>query len=178
MPAINSMITVPVDNFNTFSQKFYDSVLLRLQLHRLQCTCGHSGCLGRHGRYTRSVITEDGKVSLRILRLRCSDCGKTHAILPASIVPYCQVMLTDQHQVVCAFEAGGNRNVVCQGLGTDENNVKSIIRRYRHFWRQRLLSESIGLAPLQALICDCFSFYQMQFMQIRTTVNKLFLIPT
>ena len=50
--------------------------------------CNH--CLHCHGTYTRYVLIERVKIPLNIRRVRCPICGKTHAILPAWIVPYVQ----------------------------------------------------------------------------------------
>ncbi|MBQ6148451.1 MAG: hypothetical protein IJI83_02780 [Oscillospiraceae bacterium] len=55
----------------------------------------------------------------------------------------------------------------------DENNIKSVIRRYVKFWRERLLAERISLYSLPDLTSACFSHYSKQFMQIRNTYNKL-----
>lgn len=105
----------------------------------------------------------------------CSECGRTHAILPASIVPYDQIGLDDQRIIVVAYEAGTNRNRVCTPEGAiDENDVKAVIRRYRRRWRQMLLSESIRLSERIRLVRECFAHYSMQFMQIRQTPNTLF----
>lgn len=85
----------------------------------------------------------------------------------------------DQHTVVCAYEDGSDRNAVCeQNPSIDENNVKAIIRRYIHFWHQRLLSESILLREIPSLIRNCFSFYSMQFMQIRRTAAWFLALTT
>ena len=172
------MITLPVTDFNNFSQEFYDSIVNALDLHRLQCSCNHSGCLTIHGEYPRSVITDEGKVELRILRVFCHECGKTHALLLSSLVPYSQIPLEDQHSIVQAYESKSDPNDICSAFGLDENNVKSVILRYRRFWQQRLVSEGIFLDPLLDLIGGCFALYGMQFMQIRKTANKLFSHPT
>lgn len=172
------MITLKVTDFNNFSQEFYDSVVNALDLQLLECSCRHTGCLTIHGYYRRSVITDDGKVELRILRVLCSECGRTHALLLISFVPYSQIPMKDHHGVVQAYENGGDPDDCCSCDGLDENNVKSIILRYRRFWRQRLLSERIALDPICELIGSCFALYGMQFMQIRRTVNKLFSPPT
>lgn len=172
------MITLDVPDFNNFSQEFYDSVINALDLHQLECSCKRRGCLSIHGYYQRSVITDEGKVELRILRVRCSECGKTHALLLLSLVPYSQVTLEDQRAIVQEYEKGIPPNDICSADGLDENNVKAIILRYRRFWKQRILSEDISLDPIRKLIAGCFAVYRMQFMQIRRTSNKLFLIPT
>ena len=173
------MILISVKDYNQFSQDYYDSVINSLQFHQLKCSCGHSACLTIHAYYTRSVFLPDGVRPLRICRVRCSECGRTHALLLSSIVPYDRISLLDQHTVVCAYEDGSDRNAVCdQNPSVDENNVKSIIRRYTRFWLQRLLSESIPFRKIPSLIRSCFSFYSMQFMQIRRTAAILFSTTT
>jgi hypothetical protein len=173
------MILISVSDYNQFSQDFYDSLIAGLQFHRLTCSCGHSACLSVHAYYTRGILLPDGLHHLRVCRVRCSECGRTHAILPSSLVPYDRISLPDQYTVVCAYEDGSDRNAVCeQNPSIDENNVKSIIRRYTRFWRERLLSESVRLTEISSLVCSCFSFYSMQFMQIRRTPARLFSFTT
>ena len=174
-----TMILISVSNYNQFSQDYYDSIIDRLQFHRLSCTCGRSACLSVHAYYERGVFQPDGTVSLRICRVRCSECGRTHAILPSSIVPYDRIPLSDQHRIICAYEDVSDRNAVCEdNPSVDENNVKAVIRRYLLFWLQRLLSEAILLTEFRSLIHDCFSFYSLQFMQIRRTPCLLFTTTT
>ena len=173
------MLTVPVKDFNTFTQEFYNSVIENLELHRLECSCGHSGCLSFHARYDRSVITPSGKKVLTIWRVICSECGCTHALLLSSMVSYSQIPAKVQQEIAIAYEEGSDRNELCSSdSGIDENNIKSVIRRYVRFWRERLLAERIGLASLTDLISACFSHYSKQFMQIRNTCNKLVLSST
>lgn len=173
------MILISVKDYNRFSQDYYDSVINSLQFHQLKCSCGHSACLTIHAYYTRSVFLPDGARPLRICRVRCSECGRTHALLLSSLVPYDRISLLYQHTVVCAYEDGSDRNAVCdRNPSIDENNVKAIIRRYTHFWRQRLLAESILLSEIPSLIHNCFSFYSMQFMQIRRTAAWFFALTT
>lgn len=173
------MLTVPVQDFNTFTQEFYNSVISSLQLHRLECSCGHSGCLSVHGYYTRSVITPAGKITLTICRVKCSECGHTHALLLSSMVPYALIPAKVQQEIVTAYEDGSDRNRFCSsGGGIDENNVKSVIRRYVRSWRERLRAAGIGLESLAELIAVCFSHYSRQFMQIRSTFNNLIASPT
>lgn len=174
-----TMILISVSDYNQFSQDYYDSVINNLPLHRLTCTCGHSACLSIHAYYKRGIFLPDGTQFLRICRVRCSECGRTHALLLTSIVPYDRISLVDQHAIVCAYEAGSDRNAVCESNPSiDENNVKSVIRRYVLFWLQRLLAEAISLLKIRTLIRDCISFYSMQFMQIHKTAAKLFSLTT
>lgn len=174
------MITVTVKECNTISQDFYDSVVNSLQFHQLSCTCGHSGCLTIHAYYSRKVKLPDGSIiRLRIIRVKCSECGRTHAILLSSIVPYSQISLSIHLTITRAFENSADPFAACTDSGSvDENHVKRIIRTYRHHWQQRLLSARIRLSYIEDLVRGCFSFYSAQFMQIRRTPNTLFVIPT
>lgn len=168
------MITISVSDYNQFSQDYYDSVINSLQLHRLKCSCGHCACLSIHAYYCRSVFLPDSILSLRVCRVRCSECGRTHALLLSSIVPYCRISLSRQVVVVQAFEDCSSPGSLCDDDMFDENNVKSVILRYRRFWRERLRSERIPLLPLPDLILACFAIYSMQFMQIHRGINILF----
>lgn len=172
------MITVIVQDYNQFSQDFYDSIVNSLQLHRLTCSCGRSGCLVIHGYYKRQVHSADGSFTLRIQRLRCSECSRTHAILLSSIVPYQQLSLEDQRLIVQAFEEHSDPLAVCTPQGSiDENNVKSVILRYRRHWQERLRAEKIPLNPVTDLVMRCFARYFSQFLQIRRSKN-LFCLNT
>ena len=170
-----TMITISAKDYNHFSQDAYDSLIAFLQIHRVRCSCGHAGCLKIHSYYVRGVLLPDGSLPLWILRVICSVCGHTHAILPASLVPYDRIPLADQHRIILAYDDGSDPFAVCEdNLQIDENNVKSVIRRYVRFWLQRLLSEELSLTSLAELIRGCFAHYSMQFMQIRRTTNRLF----
>ena len=96
------MITLSGLNCNPNTENIqdkYDAFIRSLQLHQLTCSCGHSACLFIHAYYTRSLKVLDRSVDLRICRVRCSACGKTHALMPAFIVPYSQMALPDQVEI-------------------------------------------------------------------------------
>lgn len=65
---------------NPLNQKDHDDILSSIQFHQLTCTCGHSACLSVHGYYLRGLKTPDGIIRLRICRLRCHECRRTHAL--------------------------------------------------------------------------------------------------
>ena len=56
--------------------------------------CGAEGCFTRHASYDRHlVVWEEGELQdqcMQILRLRCTSCGTTHAILPWDAIPFWQ----------------------------------------------------------------------------------------
>ena len=173
------MITVSVDFCNPISQKIYDDVINSLQFHRLSCPCGHSGCLTIHGYYDRTVKSGDCDLRLHVCRVICSECGHTHALMLSSIVPYSQVSLTDQVDIIEHALSDGDLSTVMNATPSiDESCVRSVIRRFRRHWEQRLLSENILLSLSSDFIRCCFSTFYRQFMQIKCTTNILFPVPT
>ena len=173
------MITVSVDFCNPISQKIYDDVINSLQFHRLTCPCGHSGCLTIHGYYDRTVKSGDSDLRLHVCRLICRECGHTHALLLSSIVPYSQISLPDQVNILEHALSDGDFSAVMDATPSiDESCVRSVIRRFRRHWEQRLLSENIRLSLSTLFIRCCFSAFHRQFMQIKSTTNILFLTPT
>ena len=174
-----TIITIFVTDCNPISQSFYDSVLYNLPFHQLACSCGHAACLSIHGYYRRTVKLPSGPLRLRVCRVKCSECGATHAILLSSIVPYSQIPLSDQQRICNDYEEGRCVSSTCaDNPSIDENNVKSVLRNYTRCWREKLCSLRIPLSPINALIRSCFSDYSSQFMQIHRRVNKLFPYPT
>lgn len=173
------MITILVKDCNHISQNIYDSFVNALQLHQLTCSCGRSACLSIHGYYRRHIQDEHSSSILRILRLRCSECGATHAVLLSSIVPYSQISLSVQVNIAEKYDSHSDTVSVCESNpDIDENNVKSIIRSYRRRWREKIRSGSVSFIPAVLLVRKCFAFFSMQFMQIRGTKNLLFAAPT
>lgn len=173
------MITITVEDCNYISKELYESTINNLQLHQLKCSCGHCGCLTIHGYYYRSAKNPEGTIRLRIQRVKCSECGATHSIHLALIVPYSQIPLVDQQKIIQAYEQGEDpRDVVPEGSDIDENNIKSVLRSWRRHWKERLRSESISLTSVLELVSQCFSLYSAQFMQIHRTFNTLYVKTT
>lgn len=173
------MITLSVEIRNPLNQKNYDDILSSIQFHQLTCTCGHSACLSVHGYYLRGLKTPDGIIRLRICRLRCHECRRTHALLPSLIVPYSQVSAPDQADIIHFFpDKHALRSLLDRIPCIDENNVKYIMRSYLRRWKQRLLSCGIPICPLKELVSRCFSAYCRQFMQVKRTPNILFPMTT
>ena len=173
MDTYKLMITVFIKIINHFSQKIYNDILDSLQFHQLKCPCGCSGMLIRHGSYNRTLKFQGESLQLSILRLKCKSCGHTHAILPSAVVPYSQIPLKDQQDILAASAQGESTEpVMNRNPLIDENNVKSLLRQYRKHWKERL--SSIGVTLSQELVTPCFSHFSRQFMQMKKTPNLLF----
>lgn len=90
-------------NFKEKMQKIQIQFKERIQIYlntvnfgHLECPHCHSHDLIRWGSYERNVIffsyvgnSLESKI-LKIHRVRCKSCGKTHALLPFGIIPYKQ----------------------------------------------------------------------------------------
>ena len=95
-----STITVFIQKFNSFSKENYNFLIDSLAINTLKSpSCALSGCFCVHGYYYRWLKISGIKIKLRIIRVICSECGHTHAILPFVIVLYSQVQYNDQKAV-------------------------------------------------------------------------------
>lgn len=172
------MITLKTKIFNYPSQKNYDYFLSHLNLYKLKCSCDARGQCKKHAYYTRRIKTPFGKVRLCILRVICTSCGKTHAILLDSIVPYSQVVLKDHIDIITAMEEKKNRNHIMERCPEiEESNITYILNTYRRHWRERIQSISPQIMKLlkeiNVLIISSFYRFQLNFMQIHYTYNSL-----
>ena len=171
------MITLIDGKINSISQKSYDNFINSLEPHQLQCCCGHHGCLIHHGRYYRSIKSNGCSIRLKICRVICKVCKHTHALLPSSIVPYSQIPVEKQAEIIDCTEHGSDINTVLDAC-IDENNARSVLRTYRKYWQERLRFARISIHPLTDLVHQCFRVFACQFMQIKSTPNQLFVKPT
>jgi len=173
------MITLFVEENNPITPTFYNSFITSLQFHQLRCPCDHAGGLSVHGYYHRLVKAPEGKLSFRICRVICEFCGKTHALLLSSMVPYSQLSLKDHLEIISACETDApTASLLKDNDSIDESTIRHVIHSYHRHWKQRLISHSISTHPVSALIRQCFQTYFRQFMQIKRTTNYLFLDTT
>ena len=171
------MITVLFLSDKSFSDNLYYTFLQSLNLFAIECTCHKKGCLIFYGWYKRKVKLPSKLLTLSIQRVRCRECGRTHALIPSVLVPYSQITLKDQQDILILAESGlPPAEVLERNPRVDENNAKHIIRQYNKHWKERLLS--ISLSVRDSLTIPCLSAFSRQFMQIHKTPNILFPTPT
>ena len=174
-----AMITLLVEENNPLTPNFYNNLISNLQFHQLTCPCGCSGCLSVHGYYNRSIKLPTGKVTFRICRVICEHCGHTHALLLSSMVPYSQFSTTDHVSIINNYNNNTSQHSLMNSNPCiDENCYRYIIRCYRKYWHEKLVSERIPLTSFSHLIKSCFAYFSRQFMQIKNTPNILFLNTT
>ena len=175
------MILTTAIDFKADYQISYNNSISELQIHQISCPCCHHHNLCWHGCYKRKVFTNSNggdKVTLKVSRLKCQFCKATHALLPQNLVPYQQIPLAIQVDVIAQSATHSTEEILSSNICLDECNVKSIIARFRLHWVERLRCESLDLSPIPMLIQSCISIYRKQFMQIRGIPLSTFLIPT
>lgn len=168
------MITINYDKINTLTQNNYEIFLQSINLPTITCSCGHCGCLTKHAYYTRSLKIFGGiKITLSILRVKCSVCGKTHAILPSGIVPYSQVSLHDHITIINNnLKNKSQTHVMNNNPLIDENTIAYILHNFRKHWQQRLCTFKIDISiSSNHLVKQCFKHFSRQFMQIKCITN-------
>ena len=127
----------------------------------------------RHGYYSRRLKTSHGTIVLRILRVKCKECGRTHAILPELVVPYSQIP-ADLQQIMLLYPLGSRELETLMQSNCDitESNVLAVRSRYRRNWKERLLSMGMTLqVDIADLIQRSFFVFHRQFMQIHRGIN-------
>lgn len=167
------MITRIFRNFKRITQEIYGKVTAALPIYMLRCSCGHAGCLVRHGYYSRRLKTLGETIILRILRVKCKECGRTHAILPEVVVPYSQIP-ADLQQYMLLYPLGSPEleELMQSNCDITESNILAVRSRYRRNWKERLLTMGMRVqTDIVDLIKGSFSVFHRQFMQIRGGIN-------
>ena len=164
-------------NFNikikSLTQKNYNEFVKNINLNKLTCSCGMSGQLIKHAYYDRHIKMPEGVVTLTILRVKCTCCGKTHAVFPENIVPYSQILLTDHIAIINAYNSGSSfEPIMMVNEFIDESNISYIIKQYLRYWKERIRSFTISLDL--SISKQCLKLFKQQFMQIKCIRNILF----
>lgn len=94
------MIIVNLKKINTNFKKILEIYSQTTNFQNLECPNCYSHNIILWGLYERNVIyfNDESKKNinsscLKIQRVRCKGCGKTHALLPNGIIPYKQISM-------------------------------------------------------------------------------------
>jgi hypothetical protein len=87
-----------------FKEKIQDFIYPNEQiLYKMICPkCNCQGQFYRHGFYVRFLFVlcvianlfKSEKIKISVLRVKCKNCGKTHAILDCEVIPYCRYSIS------------------------------------------------------------------------------------
>lgn len=159
------MIPIIYNNFNTLSQIEYNIIIKKQNIHTCCCpNCGHQG-LHRHAHYHRKIITNHSKITIRILRVICPECHKTHALIPISIIPYRLYPLRDIVDVIRCFK---DKNDYFSLEYFNPNIDTCYIRYLTNLFHHSLFFHSIDLSlSLFDLCMYCIKHFKRNFMQTK-----------
>ena len=165
------MITLKVDKLNReISQKLYDEIIASVDIHLLECTCKRHNMVV-HGYYTRK--TNNGNIELVILRVRCKDCGKTHAVLISFIVPYQSIEMSVQIKIIANSDI---EKIMYCNPSIDELDIYRVKERFR--LRYKSFMKSLNLTFEDDLVFLSFKYFKSNFMQIHKGVYNLYTVST
>ena len=147
-------------------QKLYDDFISSIDIYNIECGYCHDHCMVVHGYYYRSVKLPSGKLSIRILRVRCKHCNHTHAIFTSDFVPYSQILLTDVLKIITASSPAHYKKIMEDNCFIDESDIYRTKKIYLRFWEDKISSIDISLNDT-ALSEICIRTFHLQFMQIK-----------
>ena len=80
-------------NFYINCKDYEEEILINYSFHNYKCPkCGNKHSWNRHGSYERNIVLINDNTfidsKMNILRLKCTSCKSTHAVLPGDVIPY------------------------------------------------------------------------------------------
>ena len=93
IPVFYCLCNIFGPNFTNGLTQYYEFIA-EMDRFQIECNyCHRRGCCIRHAYYQRNYLLKPealDPVPISILRMKCKECGTTHAILPEEIVAYAQ----------------------------------------------------------------------------------------
>ena len=126
-----------------------------------------------HGYYTRKLKTNNGNIELVILRVRCKDCGKTHAVLISFIVPYQSIEMSVQIKIIANSYI---EKIMYCNPSIDELDIFRVKERFRSKYKAWM--RSLNLTLEDDLVLESFRYFRSNFMQTHRGVYNLNVIST
>lgn len=159
------MIIILWHKVKDVSQESYDQTLERLNRQTIQCSeCKQIG-LNINGYYYHSFKQScyPYKIKILVTQLICPCCGKTHAILLCTMVPWSQISLQDTIRIVETKNSEETRQLLNDHDGLNEEDIKRTKRIFRKQWKERLAGYRIEID--KDLTMNCICCHKRQFMQ-------------
>ena len=127
---------------------------------KFTCPFCSSSDMIKHSTYNRKFFHPENYdvITIKIQRLKCKHCGRTHAILIHFLVPYKRKTIYEIKQIINDHEEGN-------GVLVTEY---SIVKTYKK-WKQRLISINCLISSIWkkyvAFLMECADVFKMCFMQ-------------
>lgn len=130
----NMIIINLTHKINTLNQKNYNNIIFSLDFSSIECPACSSHEWQTHAYYLR-YCDFFSRLKLRVLRIRCKNCGKTHVILVQPLIPFSSLHYDDIISVL--FD---NRTVDSSLFYFLYNKYSSLERNYDCYCRVNLKS--------------------------------------
>ena len=148
------------------AQKVYTNEIWKLNFNTITCNkCKTKGNFEIKGYYYRKIIIDNYSPKIRITRIKCQNCNRTHAILFLDFIPYCQLStLNSNHLILQNFiddlcdsqliERLKNRiNKFEQrlkdiGISVFTSTIEEVTRSYNQYRRETYLQIHKGIVIL------------------------------
>lgn len=135
--------------------RFSNAVLAQIRL--FVCPkCGHGNSLRIHGYYKRWVEIMGEKHRVRITRLSCEHCRKTHAVFGSDIIPYSRFLSTECHRA--AADPFGFTDPILRFLGKARRKLRALYAA---------LGIAIGETPPEEASARLVRSHRIAFLQIK-----------
>jgi hypothetical protein len=151
---------VIVQHFAGSVKAYIEAFAVRGSLFPLPDCCPHPDCqasssLIRWGSYARSAVTKEAEYRIRVQRVRCKRCGRTHSLLPDFLHPHRHFALDWLRRVVSLYLLVGLgwRRLLrrVQGQGPARSTVREWVASFAygagHLLFDRLLRHLLTLEP-------------------------------
>lgn len=182
------MIILYSKKSNTNFKKILQNYLNIVNFGLLECPNCHSNDIIKWGFYERGILffsnTEQSNVEydyLKVQRVRCKSCGKTHALLPIGIIPYKQLSFEIVISVIAEIASTNIEKAFPIFNFISEYTIKKlwIDFKKKHFPLLTTLTKTRNVLNAISLIkenintqLDYIYNYKRVFMQIKlTSVN-------
>ena len=177
------MIILSSKKSNTFFKEIIQNYLNTVNFGPLECPNCHSHDICRWGFYNRNVIffSDESKTNfesdiIKIQRVRCKSCGKTHALLPIGIIPYKQLTTEIIIEIILSISSTSIEITFSKFNFISESTIKKIWLDFKkkHFSLLSILTKTRNILDSIYLIKDnihtqvsYIHHYNRTFMQIK-----------
>lgn len=115
-------------NVNTYCENFLEIVK---KIERVCPLC--RGDCTRHGYYERYAIADGESLQIKILRIKCKKCKRTHAIIPAFLRPYSPYTQDTREKALRIIYEGAPKAETARELGIS----RELLRWWEKAFEQR-----------------------------------------
>ncbi len=152
------MILLNSNKINTPKEKSLENKIKEyeeeINFPGLKCECGCCE-LNIHGVYERNIIKNNKDYKIKIKRVKCSECGRTHALLPVFILPYYQ---SEAEEIITSVE-----KLVEEGKSTQEVEKETGISRQKlNQWRKKYKKLEIPIRETYGKIIKIKEFLDVE----------------